>query len=53
MVLKSSSAGQQWSIRHSEQTYGHSVAGSGGGVRRGWERGMERVTWKVTLPYVK
>ena len=46
-------SGQQWRNRNREQTYGHSVAGSGGGVRRGWERGMERVTWKVTLPYVK
>ena len=30
--------------RHGEQTYGH--GGRGGG------RGMERATWKLTLPYV-
>ena len=39
-------AGQQWRNRHREQTYGHGERG-GEGVY------MERVTWKLTLPYVK
>ena len=46
MVLKSLFTGQQWRNRHREQTYGH-----GGGEER--VRCMERVTWKLTLPYVK
>ena len=47
MVLKNLFTGQQWRNRHREQTYGHS--------RKGEERVrcMERVTWKLTLPYVK
>ena len=41
-------AGQQWRHRHREQkTYGH----GGGGEER--VEGMERVTWRHTLPYVK
>ena len=38
-------AGQHWRSRHREQTYGH----------RGEERVrcIERVTWKLTLSYVK
>ena len=43
MVLKNLFTGQQWRNRHREQTYGH-------GKR---VRCMERVTWKLTLPYVK
>ena len=47
MVLKNLFTEQQWRNRHREQTYGHS--------RKGEERVrcMERVTWKLTLPYVK
>ena len=44
MVLKNLFTGQQWRNRYREQTYGH--------VERGGE-GMERVTWKFTLPYTK
>ena len=41
-------AGHQWRHRHREQkTYGH----GGGGEER--VEGMERVTWKHILPYVK
>ena len=41
-------AGQQWRNRHREQTHGH-------GERRGEERQrcLERVTWKLILPYLK
>ena len=46
MVLKNVFAGQQWRNRHGEQTYGH------GRVEERL-RCMERVTWKLTLPYVK
>ena len=47
MVLKNLFTEQQWRNRHEESTYGH-------GGR--WEEKVscvERVTWKVTLPYVK
>ena len=46
MVLKNLFSGQQWRNRHRELTYGY---------REGEKRGrcMERVTWKLTLPYVK
>ena len=43
MVLKNLFTGQQWRNRQREQPYGH-------GER---VRCMERVTWKLTLPYVK
>ena len=43
IVLKNLFTDQQWRNRHREQTYGH-------GKR---VRCMERVTWKLTLPYVK
>ena len=46
MVLKNLLIGQQFRKRHREQTYGH-----GEGEER--VRCMERVTWKLTLPYVK
>ena len=39
-------AGQQWRNRHREQTYGH-------GREEERLRRMERVTWKLILPYVK
>ena len=39
-------SGKQWRNRHREQTYGH-----GEGEEK--VRCMERVTWKLTLPYVK
>ena len=48
MVLMNLFAGQQWRNRHREQTYGH-----GGEERRERVRRMERVTWKLTIPYVK
>ena len=46
MVLMNLLARQQWRNRQGEQTYGH-------GERRGVVRYVERVTWKLTLPYVK
>ena len=46
VVLKNLLTGQQWRNRHREQTYGH-------GERRERVRCMERVTWKLTLAYVK
>ena len=48
MVRKILFAGQQWRNRPREQTYGHRE-------RRGEEREryMERVTWRLTLSYVK
>ena len=47
MVLMNLSTGQQWRNKHREQTCGH--------VGRGGERVrcMERVTWKLTIPYGK
>ena len=48
MVLMNLFAGQQWRNRYREQTYGHGGRGS-----RERVRGMERVTWKLTIPYVK
>ena len=44
MVLKSLFAGQQWRNRHREQTYRHGERGG---------EGVERVTWKLTLLYIK
>ena len=46
MVLKNLFTGQQWRNRHREQTYE-------GGVGEERVRCMERVTWRLTLPYVK
>ena len=46
MVLNNLCTGQQWRNRHREQTYGHGEKEGEGGC-------MERVTWKLTLPYVK
>ena len=46
MVLKNLFTEQQWRIRHREQTYGH-------GEREREVRCMERVTWKLTSPYIK
>ena len=46
MVPKNLFAGQQWRNRHREQTYGHGERGAEGEMH-------ERVTWKLTLPYVK
>ena len=46
MVPMNLFAGQQWRNRHREWTYGH-------GVRGGKGETMERVTWKLILPYVK
>ena len=46
MVLRNLFTGQQWRNRHREQTYGHGERGGEGEI-------MERVTWKLTLPYVK
>ena len=49
MVSKILFAGKQWRNKHIEQTFGHGERG------RGEERVrcMERVTWKLILPYVK
>ena len=46
MVPKHLFAGLQVRNRHREQNNGH-------GERGGEGRCMERVTWKLTLPYVK
>ena len=46
MVLKNLFARQQWRNRHREQTYGH-------GERGGEAECLERVTWTLTLLYVK
>ena len=46
MGLKNLFRGQQWRNRHKEQTYGY-------GEREERVRCMERVTWKLALPYVK
>ena len=45
MVPKNLFAGQQWRNRH-KQTYGHRERGGEGEM-------YGRVTWKLTLPYVK
>ena len=44
MVLKNLFTGQQWRNRYREQTYRHGERGG---------KGMERVIWKLTLPYTK
>ena len=46
MVPKNLFTGQQWRNRYTEQTYGP-------GKRGGDGESMERVTWKLILPYVK
>ena len=46
MVLKYLFVVQQWKNRYREETYGH-----GRGEER--IRCMERVTWRLALPYVK
>ena len=46
MVLKKLFTGRQWRKRHREQTYGH-------GERVGEGEMLQRVTWKLTLPYAK
>ena len=48
MVLMNLFAGQQWRIRHREQTYGHRAEG-----RKERVRYMQKVTWKLTIPYIK
>ena len=48
MVLINLFAVQQWKNRHREQTYRHS-----GKERKERVKCMERVTWKLTLPYAK
>ena len=48
MVLMNLFGGQQWRNRYREQTYG-----PGGEGRRERVRCMERVTWKLTIPFVK
>ena len=53
MILMNIFAGQQWRNRLREQTYGHQGRDGGGGGRREWVRCMDRVTWKLTVPYVK
>jgi len=46
MVLNNSFAGQQRRNSNREYTYGHGERGGEGEM-------YERVTWKLTLPYVK
>ena len=46
MVLKNLLTVQQWRNKHREYIYGH-------GDRGGKREIMERVMWKLTLPYVK
>ena len=46
MVLMNLFTGQHWRNRHREQTYAC-------GEKEERMRCMERVTWKLTLPYVK
>ena len=46
MVLRNLFTGQQWRNGHREYTYGH-------GEKEERVRYMERVTWKLIVPYVK
>ena len=46
MVLKNLFTGQQWINRCREQTYGHRERGGEGEM-------YGKITWKLTLPYVK
>ena len=46
MVLKILFAGKHWRNRYRKQIYGQGERGRG-------VRCIERVTWKLTLPYVK
>ena len=46
MVLKNLSTGQQCRNRHRGETYGP-------GERGGEDETYQRITWKLTLPYVK
>ena len=46
MVLKNLLTEQQWRNQHREQTYGLGERGEENVC-------MERITWKLTLPYVK
>ena len=47
MVMVNLFSGQQWRSRHREQTYGHM------GREEGEGKIMERVTWKLTIRFVK
>ena len=47
MVLKNLFSGQQWRTNIENRLMDMGIEGSRG------VRGMERVTWKLTLPYVK
>ena len=49
MIPNNLFAGQQWRNRYREQTYGDRV----GGERKDKVGCIDRVTWKLTLPYVK
>ena len=46
MVLMKLFAGQQWTHRHREQTYGQD---SGEAGRKEWADCVERATWKLTI----
>ena len=46
IVLIKLFAGQQWRHRHTEQAYRPGMGEEGEGE-------MSRVTWKLTLPYIK
>jgi len=45
IILMNLVAAQQWRNRHRKQTYGQSGRGRG--------RCIKKVTWKLTIPYVK
>ena len=53
IVLMKLFAGQQWRNRHREQTYGQGERGKVGSRKKERVRGMERVTRRLILPYVK
>ena len=53
MVLMKLFAGQQWRNRYREQTYGQGGRGKVVSGKKERVRGMERITWRLTLPYVK
>ena len=53
MVLMKLFSGQQWRNRHREQTYGQRGRGTVGSRKKERVRCVERVTQRLTLPYVK
>ena len=53
MVLTNLSAEYPWRRRHGEQTVGTVGEGEGADRERGRKGEINRVTWKLTFPYVK